>query len=267
MEKERFYKATIVLLAALVLVMGLVLFLRRPAPVSKPRPVSRRTKIIKPRAGKIAIVIDDVGYSQANFKIIEDIKFPVTFAILPGLDFSEDAARQFNSRGFQVILHLPMEPKEKTNLENNTVLTSMDKAAIRSIIEKDLSTVPHARGVSNHMGSRGTEDENTMSAVLGELKDKHLFFLDSFVTVGSSAGRLSENKQVKFVKRDVFLDNSADPDYIRQQLSLLKQKAGQKGQAVGIGHDRKNTLEVLRQEMPKIEKEGFEFVFVSELAR
>jgi polysaccharide deacetylase 2 family uncharacterized protein YibQ len=39
------------------------------------------------------------------------------------------------------------------------------------------------------------------------------------------------------------------------------------GQAIGIGHDRKITLEVLKEVMPSIEKEGYKFVFVSELIR
>ncbi len=164
-------------------------------------------------------------------------------------------------------MHLPMEPKEKRKLETNTILTSMDEASVRSIIESDLAALPKAKGVSNHMGSKVTEDEKTLSVVLDELKIKHMFFLDSFVTTNSVAKRVAQKKHIKFVQRDVFLDNSPDPGYIRQQIARLKQKAKLKGQAVGIGHDRKITLEVLKEEMPKIEKEGFKFVFVSDLAR
>jgi polysaccharide deacetylase 2 family uncharacterized protein YibQ len=39
------------------------------------------------------------------------------------------------------------------------------------------------------------------------------------------------------------------------------------GSAVGIGHDRKITLEVLRDVMPQLAKEGYKLVFVSELAQ
>jgi len=266
-DKERFYKTVIAILLAVVLVMGLVILLRQPPQKSGSRPIAGITRPTKAAAGKIAIVIDDVGYSLGNFAIIEAIKSPVTFSVLPGLDFSEEASRKLNSLGFQIILHLPMEPKEKTGLEENTVLASMDEKRIRSIIEKDLSTVNQARGVSNHMGSKITENEPSMSLVLNELKNKHLFFLDSFVTADSVAAELAEKKKVKFSKRDVFLDNSVDPLYIRQQIQRLKQKARQNGQAVGIGHDRKITLEVLKEEIPKMEKEGFKFVFVSELVR
>jgi polysaccharide deacetylase 2 family uncharacterized protein YibQ len=266
-DKERFYKITIAILLALVLVMGLVILLRQLPRKTGPRPIARTTGPTKATAGKIAIVIDDVGYSLGNFGIIEAIKSPITFSVLPGLDFSDVASRKLNSLGFQVILHLPMEPKEKTGLEENTVLASMDEERIRSIIDKDLLTVNQVRGVSNHMGSKVTENEPAMSLVLNEIKNKHLFFLDSFVTADSVAAKLAENKKIKFAKRDVFLDNSADLFYIRQQLQRLKRKARENGQAVGIGHDRKTTLEVLKEEIPKMEKEGFKFVFVSELVR
>ena len=266
MEKQRFYKSILVLLLALVLVMGLIIFLRKPSPKPKLLPPKKLITAPKPLAGNIAIVIDDVGYNNVNFKIIEGIKYPITFSVLPGLSFSGVAAKELNERGFQIILHLPMEPKEKTELEKDTILTSMDEKQVRSIIDLDLAALPEARGVNNHMGSKVTEDARSLSIVLDELKAKHMFFLDSFVTSRSVGRQIALQKKIKFAQRDVFLDNSRDPVYIRKQIAILKLKARQNGQAIGIGHDRKATLEVLKQEMPEIEKEGFKFVFVSELA-
>jgi hypothetical protein len=266
-NKERLYKTVIVFLVAFILVMGLIMFLRRPPLVTKIKPAAKVVRPAKVSGGKIAIVIDDVGNSRANFDIIEAIKkYPVTFSIIPGLNFSEGSARELTSLGFQVILHLPMEPKEKTVLEPNTILTSMDESQISSIMDRDLAATPQVIGINNHMGSKVTEDAKTLSIVLNLIRNKHLFFLDSFVTPNSQAKRLAEEKKIKFAKRDVFLDNHQDPSYIRQQIEQLKKKARLNGQAVGIGHDRKVTLEVLKEELPAIEEEGYKLVFVSELA-
>jgi uncharacterized protein len=267
-NKERFYKTVIVILLALILVMGLVMFLRKPPSITKITPPRKITRPAKITGAKIAIVIDDAGNSRANFGIIEGLKkYPVTFSIIPGLNFSEEAARELSSLGFQVILHLPMEPKEKTNMEPNTIMTTMDESQITSIVEHDLAATPQVKGVNNHMGSRVTEDAKSLSIVLDLIKKKHLFFLDSFVTVNSLAKQMAGEKKIRFVKRDVFLDNYPDQAYIRQQIEQLKKKARINGQAVGIGHDRKNTLEVLKEEMPGMENEGYKFVFVSDLAR
>jgi hypothetical protein len=106
-----------------------------------------------------------------------------------------------------------------------------------------------------------------MEIVLKTVSRKHLYYLDSYVSSDSVCLELAEKLRVHFAKRDVFLDNQPEPDYIRNQLMKLKLLAHARGWAIGIGHDRKNTLEVLREEMPKLEKEGYRFVFVSELIK
>jgi polysaccharide deacetylase 2 family uncharacterized protein YibQ len=106
-----------------------------------------------------------------------------------------------------------------------------------------------------------------MSTVLKTLRRKNLYFLDSYVIGDSVCADLAKEYRVPFVRRDVFLDNDSQPDYIRAQLARLKSLADEKGWAIGIGHDRRNTLEVLKEEMPKLEKEGYKFVYVSELVK
>ena len=72
---------------------------------------------------------------------------------------------------------------------------------------------------------------------------------------------------VGFVKRDIFLDNKEEAEYIKGQIYKLKRNAQMYGHAVGIGHDRKITLEVLKETMTELEREGYKLVFVSELVK
>jgi len=117
------------------------------------------------------------------------------------------------------------------------------------------------------MGSQATSDLRTMVPIFKELSRKHLYFLDSFTSSDSVCEDLAQKLKVAFVKRDVFIDNESDPEYIRGQIAKLKSLASARGWAIGIGHDRKNTLDVLREELPKIINEGYELVYVSELAQ
>jgi polysaccharide deacetylase 2 family uncharacterized protein YibQ len=94
-----------------------------------------------------------------------------------------------------------------------------------------------------------------------------LYFLDSFVTSESVGADLAGKFSLGFARRDVFLDNTQDAQYIRSQLLKLKTKAHMYGQAIGIGHDRKETIQVLKEVMPQFEKEGYKFVVLSELVR
>jgi len=265
-EQEKTYKFSVWLLAGMVCLLTISLVsmcMRRPkAPPQQPPKAEKREVI-----ARVAIVIDDMGYSQNNLELINRIKYPLTFAILPSVGYSRAVAQELNNRGFEIILHLPMEPHEKTNLENNTVLTTMSPDEIRKIVAADLDSIPYLKGISNHMGSRATEDTKTMGIIFSELKKRRLFFLDSFVTGKSVAAFLAGKMRIKFTRRDIFLDNNADPRYIKQQFNLLMKKARQKGQAIGIGHDRKHTLEVLNEMMPEFARQGYKFVPVSELAR
>ena len=261
MEKHKRYKLVVILLAALVIIESTALIylgLRGLKPA-----------VMKPPAfkGRIAIVIDDWGYSLNNLQIVSEIKQPLTAALLPNLTYSKTIAEKLHSLGIEVILHLPMEPLERYHLEKNTVMVSMDEAKINRIIEEDLANLLYAKGVSNHMGSLATQDSRVMSIIFKELKLRHLYFLDSLVSTKSICAALAKKVRIGFARRDIFLDNTEDPEYIRGQVYKLKMRARVNGSAIGIGHDRSRTLEVLKEIMPQLQQEGYKFVFLSELVR
>jgi hypothetical protein len=263
--KRRFnYKTTAWILFFLVILQAIfIIFLLSP----RPRPKKIPPQAVVPLKGKIAIVIDDFGYNTNNLARLKTIKQPLTVSVLPNLNYSKVVAENLHALGFEVILHLPLEPREKYRLEKDTILTSMDEETTRAIINRALDSIRFARGVSNHMGSRVTEDEKTMNIIFSELKKRRLYFLDSLVSGRSVCKSLAKRIGLFFARRDTFLDNEQESNYIKQQLYKLKARAENLGQAIGIGHDRKLTIEVLKEVIPELEKEGFRFVFVSDLVR
>lgn len=268
--KVKRYKTAVFVLALLAFIEAMCIahLLMRPTKAKKaPAPPVPSAQLKPAPKGSIAIVIDDWGYNLNNLAALERIKVPLTAAVLPNLPYSAEISRQLHSRGFEIILHLPMEPRQEQSLEEDTVRTSMDEAQIRRILARDLENLGFAKGVSNHMGSRATEDARTMSAVFRELKDRGLYFFDSLVSARSVCPALARKTGLRFAKRDVFLDNQQDRDYIRGQVEKLKARARLNGKAIGIGHDRRLTLEVLQVLIPQLQKEGYRFVFVSDLAR
>lgn len=258
MKKEQRYKIIIWALLLVILFQWIYIIASRPKKPAK--------AYIKPKAN-IAIVLDDWGYNLNNLALADQIHYPLTCSILPNLKYSQAAAKKLHALGFEIILHLPLQPREKYSLEKNTITVSLDDKSILNIVDRDLAGIVYARGVSNHMGSLATQDKRVMTTIFKELKKRHLYFLDSLVSPKSICADLAREYDLKFARRDVFLDNKQDPEYIREQLRQLKAKAVVSGYAIGIGHDRHTTLEVLKEAMPEIEKEGYRFVFVSELAR
>ncbi len=220
-----------------------------------------------PRA-KIAIIIDDVGYGGAVTEKLLSLPFPVTLAILPHLNRSGDIARRAHHLGYEVILHLPMESiKPAENRGEGIIYVGMSKKDIVGLIEKSLVSVPYAAGVNNHMGSRLCQNPEAMEIILSQLKKHNLYFIDSLVIASSRAYQIAQKMGISSSYRRTFLDNRSDPDYIREQLRELEEKAIAEEEAIGIGHCRRNTLEVLAESVPEMEKEGIQFVFASELVK
>ena len=219
-------------------------------------------------AVKIAIVIDDWGYNMNNIKLVDSIDIPLTISILPSLRYSTRIAKtQQANKDREVILHMPMEPEDKAiRLEENTLLVSMDKSKILTLLGASLKTVPYAKGLSNHMGSKATQDKGLVKVVMEELQRNKLYFLDSLATPDSICQQEAEGLKLKFVKRDVFLDNIADREYISSQMDKLIKLAKQRGFAVGVGHDRTLTLQVIKEKAQRLKSNEIEFVFASELA-
>lgn len=128
-------------------------------------------------------------------------------------------------------------------------------------------TVPYAVGANNHMGSRFTEDSEKMEAVLGVLKAKKLFFIDSMTTPHSVGLGVAREMGVRTAARNVFLDNTQDVAAIRKQIEQLAKVAEKRGSAIGICHPHKATIQALAAELPVLHRQGVRFVHASELVR
>jgi polysaccharide deacetylase 2 family uncharacterized protein YibQ len=217
---------------------------------------------------KIAIIIDDIGNDYDLASSLMDIGLPLTLSVLPSSVYAKDIAEKAREKGFEVILHLPMEPKNypAVNPGPDALLTKMDEKEIRAIMGKDLKKVPGVSGVNNHMGSYFTEREDKMTYVLRELKKRGLFYLDSRTTSNSVGFRLAGNMGVPAAKKSVFLDNDLSSKAVKYQVERLIGMARYSGEAIGIGHPHEMTVDVLKDYAGILNKE-LKVVPVSELVK
>lgn len=224
-----------------------------------------KARFIRNSKPKIAIILDDWGYNNENFAYLEEIRYPFAISVFPGHAYSKEAAILANKNKKLVMLHLPMEPKRKLPLEKDTIKTNMSEAEIRFILDKIFSKLPFIMGVNNHQGSLATTDERVMGIIMRILKEKNLFFIDSLTDNKSVAFKTAKEINLITNKRDVFIDNQKEIEYNEGQIEQLKKVAKKKGYAIGVGHDDPVTLQALQKNMPLLESEGYEFVYVTEL--
>ncbi len=232
------------------------------ARLSRPQPPLPSPAIETPA---LAIILDDFGYRLGDFESVRELRLPVTLAVLPNLPNSRRIAELARAGGYEVLLHLPMEPRTDKNLEKDTIRKGATGKTVTEEVEKALDSIGAVAGVNNHMGSLATTDREVMKDVFSVLQERGLFFIDSVTTSGSVAAEVGKEAGVRVARRDVFLDNENDPEYIKGQLRLLIQKALRNGSAIGIGHARPATFKAVQEIKPEIEAAGITVVTASRL--
>jgi len=217
----------------------------------------------KPIQARAAFVIDDVAYETASMDRFVSLRVPLTFAILPREKHSGELARKATALHYPVMLHLPMEPKDAVhnNPGPSALLLKMTDAELKSQFDRDADSVPNIVGINNHMGSAFTENEPRMKLVLGWVKKRNLYFLDSRTTGRSTGCRAAGSVGVPCLANQTFLDNADDVKSIEAQLDLVMRLALKRGQTIAIGHyRRKHLVQALLEKIPEFRSRGIQIV-------
>jgi polysaccharide deacetylase 2 family uncharacterized protein YibQ len=219
-----------------------------------------------PPGPRLALVIDDLGYELPSAERLFALPFRMTAAVLPNHPLSARLAERASQRGFEVLLHFPMESaggEEKA--EGAELRTGMTPQETSRMLEEMLASVPHAAGVSNHQGSRATADPALMRTLVAALRARRLFLVDSRTSPDSVAYNTARAAGLPATYRTVFLDDVAAPGAIAAQLALAERQAREHGWALAIGHPYRVTLDVLEEALPGIEARGVRLVYASEV--
>ncbi len=201
-----------------------------------------------PEAGKpkIAIIIDDMGYHQQIGNSLLALDMNLTFSFLPKAPFTLEQEEQAWQQGRDILVHMPMEARDSAwDPGPGALYLKFSPEKIRSTVVENLAAVPHAIGSNNHMGSRFTENRQAMHEVLSVLKQRGLFFIDSYTTAQSTGLDEAGKMGIPTARRHVFLDNVQEQDKICRQLEQLVALAKKNGWAIGIGHPNQATLKAL----------------------
>lgn len=236
-----------------------------PAPVEPalPRVTRKRSASSKTaHKGDIVLIIDDLGFDGQPIERVMALDPNINAAILPNGTRATQFAEMLHARGFEVLCHLPMQPRGKETPGRNAILASMSDEEIATTTRMNIEAIPYARGVNNHMGSLATADRRVMTSVIRAIPDG-MYFIDSRTGGSSVAATVARELNVRTATRNVFLDDVATEHGVRKQLEELASAAEKKGVAIGIGHPYPVTIRVLAEELPELRERGFRLVRAS----
>lgn len=220
-------------------------------------------------APRVAVIIDNLGARRDVFDPLRDIRRPLTVAVLPGLPLSEWTAREAAQAGMEVILDLPMEPYRFPEVDPGpgALLMAMGPQELQAQVGAHLASVPGAVGVTNHMGSRMTEDRTRMRTVLEVLAGRRLFLVDGLASNLSVAYDEAKALGLRAGRRQILVDHAAGEAGDREKWDDVAGWAERRGEVIVIAHGHPLTARLLREYVPRWEARGIRLVPVSQLAR
>lgn len=235
----------------------------------KERPVSVSRGAQQANGGpRLAVILDDLGNDREAAEAIFAMHEPLTVSVLPFYSHSSEIAEEAKGRGFEVMLHLPMQAVGNELPEIQQLHTGMSEEEVARTLNAMLENISTAVGVNNHEGSLATTDQKLMTELMPLLKQRGLFFVDSRTTAATVAYETAEKAGVRCGFRNVpFLDDVQQVAAIEKQLDLAIQGAKEKGAAIAIGHPHVETLQALKEMLPRAQAEGVQLVFVSDLVK
>lgn len=216
---------------------------------------------------KVLLVIDDAGYRLDQLENFLSLPFPMAVAVLPFLPNSQRSLEMVLRAGKVAMLHMPMQPLGGLDPGEGALMLHDSPEEIRQKLARAIDSLPGIVGVNNHMGSWFTSARDKMRIVLDELSARGLFFLDSYTSSKSQAGRLGEGYAMRVLQRDVFLDHETKLSFYDWALNQALDHLKTKDYVVLIGHVQSPGLvEKLRQFYQNHSHE-LDFVFPADLLK
>ena len=223
----------------------------------------------------MAIVIDDFGsFDQSGVTTLLTSNVPLTCAVIPNVDFSEQNINDILKANKELILHMPMQ--SHVNLPEDWYgpvyikNTDSSETAIQKI-ETCLKDFPEIKGFNIHIGSGVSQNKTLMTAIYDFAKQNNLYFLDSRTIETHATEDACKNTNSIYLGRDVFLEPDNNRSYagVKARLAEGANLALEKGYAIVIGHvgaeGGENTARAIVESAKTIENMGVKLVTLSEI--
>jgi polysaccharide deacetylase 2 family uncharacterized protein YibQ len=185
-----------------------------------------------------AIIIDDFGGGTGGVRDFLEGNIPITAAVMPFTENSKKHAEWAHKNGFEVIVHLPMQPKKgkRSWLGPKPITVDLSHKEVKQRVEEAIKSVPHAVGMNNHMGSLAVEDEEIVRAIVEVARERKLYIIDSATSPKTKFPKVAKEMNVPLLKRDVFLDDISSSSHVRKQMMRLAKITEFTGRGIAIGH-------------------------------
>lgn len=112
--------------------------------VAKGRATPHAQSSVRVGAPRLAIILDDFGTDRSVADSVFALPYPLTLSFLPFHANSREIAEEAHRRGYQVMLHLPMQSLGNEMPEAQQLHSGMTASQISEFVRGTLQDVPYA---------------------------------------------------------------------------------------------------------------------------
>ena len=218
---------------------------------------------------KMAVVIDDFGYSSKEARYFASLNYPLNMAVIPGQTYSKACAQEITKSGKHLLIHFPWPPfgKDPETKYPIRIEQGYSTENVIQMLEQAIASVPSANGINNHMGSILSLDQVMLDRFMLVLsgQPEQFYFLDSHTAQGSLARRTAQLHGLPAARNNIFLDGVQTDAAIEKRFAEAVAMAEKNGTVIAICHaERPATKRVLKRLLTKYNSR-VEFVFLPEI--
>ncbi|MBD3315208.1 MAG: hypothetical protein GF344_05430 [Chitinivibrionales bacterium] len=181
---------------------------------------------------KMAILLEGFKF-KADQGTMDILSFPepLTLALMPDHEksgWTAQAAMEYNK---QIVIGVPLESHSvpASRAPTPLIMVHHPEEKIRGTLGRFAKIIPRFSGFCNVLGSRACEDSRVMEIVLGEVKKRHGYFVDTRKARSSLVEDLAREMGVPHAYVNSSIDDDIDSAQIQEQLRhhcLVAQKRG-----------------------------------------
>jgi polysaccharide deacetylase 2 family uncharacterized protein YibQ len=186
---------------------------------------------------RIAIVMTRLGISaNATTEALAKLPAPVTLAFVPYAADLDRWATRARGENHEVLLQVPMEPHDYPDNDPGpqTLLTTLKPEDNIDRLHWAMSRFQGYVGIANYMGAKFGTNEQGISMVLQEARERGLIYFDDGAASRGVASQIAGGSSVPFAKGDVTIDAAPTAAEIDGALTKLEALARERGTAVGV---------------------------------
>jgi hypothetical protein len=217
-------------------------------------------------APKIALLLGGMGLNRKlTEKAIAELPADVTLGFAPYGNNLQDQVNKARREGHEVFLQVPMEPIgfPANNPGPRTLVGDAPDADNLNALRWHMSRFTGYAGIVNYQGSRFLSMVKALRPVLGEVKNRGLYFLEDGSMALSSTETAAKTAKARVQRAKVVIDADPSPQAIISALTLLEEQATGTGFAIGTGSGLEVTIDTVRDWAKAAAERGIVLVPVS----